>query len=70
MVSELDGEKGVTLSSIYLTDSHLAICLSIYLSIIPIHIYPYVSPQVYECDPASGERVRRLTEPADLFAED
>lgn len=25
--------------------------------------------EVYECDPTSGARVRRLTEPADLFAE-
>ena len=28
-----------------------------------------MSSQVYECDPASGARVRRLTEPAALFAE-
>ena len=24
--------------------------------------------EIWECDPASGDRVRRLSEPADLFA--
>ena len=36
--------------------------------IISIYLPTYLS-KVYECDPTSGARVRRLTEPADLFAE-